>query len=231
MFHHMLPFPPVSLYTPVMRRSFAATIHTYPWKRQLLCFIPLWVLLCAIWLLVGTDDQVTRHFSALREEWPDATRVMQVLTHWTLRAFYFFWAGLCLYCLYKGNRRGARQVALFALVQIVVTMLLVQAVKWTVGRPRPLLALEGVGYLPWSFANASHSFPSGHTAEASGAGSSLALWTRSPLWCGLIGLIIAFVGFSRIYLSKHHLSDVAAGSLVGLVAGLLFSHLCSRETS
>ncbi|MDL2266463.1 phosphatase PAP2 family protein, partial [Desulfovibrio sp. OttesenSCG-928-G15] len=125
-------------------------------------------------------DEVTRYFSALREEWPEVTQAMRVLTHWVLRALYVVWAGLCVYCLYKGDRRSVRRVVLFALVQIAVTMLMVQAVKWTVGRPRPLLALKGVGYVPFVSANSSHSFPSGHTAEASGAGSALALWTRSP---------------------------------------------------
>ena len=44
-----------------------------------------------------------------------------------------------------------------------------------------------------------------------------------------LGLIVALVGFSRIYLSMHHISDVAGGLVAGVLAGLLNHHLCSRE--
>lgn len=196
----------------------------------MLCLAPLWLMLLALWTAIGSGDAVTRHFIALRDAWPETTRALHILTDWSLRGLYALWAGLFVYSLCTGKKRGMRRVLIFALVQIGVTMLAVQAAKWAIGRPRPLFALEGAGFLPWSTENRSHSFPSGHSAEATGACSGLAIWKNSTAVSLFLGLIIAFVGFSRIYLSKHHLTDVAAGSLVGLLASLLLSHLCNRET-
>jgi membrane-associated phospholipid phosphatase len=46
-----------------------------------------------------------------------------------------------------------------------------------------------------------------------------------------MGLLIAFVGFSRLYLSRHHLSDVAVGMACGALAGLFVHYLYCRESS
>jgi membrane-associated phospholipid phosphatase len=95
--------------------------------------------------------------------------------------------------------------------------LVITTVKALVGRDRPpppyAVITEG-GY----------SFPSGH-ATGTAAVAVLSAWLltrwlitswagRVAVWMTAIGLI-AMVGFSRIYLGVHYLSDVLAGWLLG----------------
>jgi undecaprenyl-diphosphatase len=109
-----------------------------------------------------------------------------------------------------------------AAILLVVTMAGVTLLNWLLkvlfqrGRPVPFFDLP----LP-----SSYSFPSGHalasfcfyaslaallTARTRRAGLRLAIWTSAAL-------VIAAVGFSRIYLGVHYASDVAAGYGAGFV--------------
>ena len=59
-----------------------------------------------------------------------------------------------------------------------------------------------------------HSFPSGHTGTAF-AFFAVPLFADRRTWWLL--LVAAGIGWSRIYLNVHHLSDVVVGAVVGLV--------------
>ncbi len=80
--------------------------------------------------------------------------------------------------------------------------------------PLPFAAIAADGY----------SFPSGHAAGAA-AGASLSVWMltrwlitcwagRVAAWTVAIG-VAAVMGFSRVYLGVHYISDVVAGWLLG----------------
>jgi undecaprenyl-diphosphatase len=89
-------------------------------------------------------------------------------------------------------------------------------------RPRPLYAV---------FQETDFSFPSGHATIAVAFYGYLAyilvksLRKRSGWPISLIAfLIIVLIGFSRLYLGVHYVSDVLAGYLVGtvfLIAGIV----------
>ena len=65
-----------------------------------------------------------------------------------------------------------------------------------------------------------NAFPSGHTGGAAGFAAVL-LFRRRPGWGYALMILPIVVGFSRIYLDRHRLSDVVAAMLVGTVGAWL----------
>ena len=112
------------------------------------------------------------------------------------------------------HHRSAYVVGLF--VSITGSVLFSYALKLAVARGRPLppfAAIDEPGY----------SFPSLHAASAIAMYGFLAfmIWKllnpphhRLP-WVVFIGVLIALIGFSRLYLGVHYPSDVAAGYAIG----------------
>ena len=102
-------------------------------------------------------------------------------------------------------------------------MLLNRLLKYAFHRPRPffdnpLLTLTG------------YSFPSGHTMMATVLCGVVAAYliSKTPNWrlriavVLVVGCLISLVGFSRIYLGAHYLSDVVAA----IAEGLAWLSLC-----
>ena len=66
-----------------------------------------------------------------------------------------------------------------------------------------------------------YSFPSGHTASSFSV-VSVTIFTHCPIYVIIpIFLIAAIIGFSRIYLRVHYLTDVVVGMALGLICGYL----------
>ncbi len=125
-----------------------------------------------------------------------------------------------------------RKVFLVAVI-VVGAFYATEGIKTAVARPRPTL---GVNAKP----RAPRSFPSSHSSLSMTVFMVLALCLRRPsrtvartraypcalAWAFLLAVV---VGISRLYLGVHHLSDVLAGLLLGLVFALLF-YLADRLT-
>lgn len=203
----------------------------YPWRQQCVCFLPLALLLPGIVCVAGTGDEVTLYFLGVRERNPGLTQVMEWLSDWVITLFYGGYLIFFVQGLVRRDFRQARFVLLFAVVQFCVAILAVQFIKTAVGRPRPLMALAGTGYAPWVLDVETHSFPSGHATEIAGAAFLPAIMIRRYAFSFCMGAMVALIGFSRIYLSRHHLSDVAAGALAGAGTSLLTYYLFSRESA
>lgn len=115
----------------------------------------------------------------------------------------------------------SRRYALYTALAVVLAAGTTAAIKYAVDAPRPwtVLAAAGFGDFPrvqgYAFAT-TPSFPSGHTATAFALFTGLSLWVRKGwIKVGLFFPALA-VAFSRIYLMQHFLSDVLAGSFIGV---------------
>lgn len=65
--------------------------------------------------------------------------------------------------------------------------------------------------------NKRHSFPSGHTSTAFTLALLLVYTMRKSIWAFVLPLIALAVGYSRVYLAQHFLTDVLAGIGIGIV--------------
>ena len=105
------------------------------------------------------------------------------------------------------DRTGGLATIATAAVGAIPANLTVEGLKRAVERRRP----DGTGH------DGGSSFPSSHAANAWLLAVVLARrWPRgAPLWAAAAAL----VAFSRMYLHRHYLSDVAVGSAIGLACG------------
>lgn len=100
---------------------------------------------------------------------------------------------------------------------VVLSGVVVQPLKFLIGRPRPKI-MDAVGFsLGPSITSGFDSFPSGHAASAFALASVMTFyypWMRYPFY-----FYAVLVSFSRIYINAHFTSDVFAGILLGLWIG------------
>ncbi|CAM5347000.1 hypothetical protein SAVIM338S_01152 [Streptomyces avidinii] len=165
--------------------------------------------------LMSCDGRVARALHAHAVTHPGFTHVVRVLSDWfwdpwTMRALA---AAACLWLWWRGEVRCALRIALVTLVASVIQ----QGMKALVGRDRPVW--------PDPVVSADYSaYPSGHAMTATVV-CGLLLWLvprGAPHWpartaAALAALSVLGVGFTRIYLGVHWLSDVLAGWLLGVV--------------
>jgi undecaprenyl-diphosphatase len=108
-----------------------------------------------------------------------------------------------------------RMLAITMIVAILVTAVLVMAVKFAVRRQRPEGEWGGI-YRRTD----PHSFPSGHAARA--ALLAVIAIGLAPTWLAVVLTIWApLVGLARVAMGVHYLSDVLAGMLIGIVMGVI----------
>jgi undecaprenyl-diphosphatase len=129
---------------------------------------------------------------------------------------------------WRGSKRWMRIVTAMILA-CALAGVAARVVKISTGRPRP--AAETEMSATWngpSLKARYNAFPSGHTAASTAFFATLALasW-RIGAGCLVIPLLI---GFSRMYVAAHHLSDVVAGAVLGLLAAYFIVRWRLRDT-
>jgi membrane-associated phospholipid phosphatase len=124
-------------------------------------------------------------------------------------------------------RKGRRRESAFIVLALASASALSHLVKLLAARPRPELFPV---YLPmpqdWSY-------PSAHAMQITAAALALFLLStrRRAIWGATLGLIVAGVGLSRIYLQVHFPSDVIAGTLASaLWVGGLYALMFRRAS-
>jgi membrane-associated phospholipid phosphatase len=175
------------------------------------------------------DEEVLRGFQSLRSEaLDDAMRGLSWLGHVGVGTALTVGLGVLLLLAKRGWES-------LACLMIGIAPGINALMKEAVGRPRPEYAL----FQP---PPSSLGFPSGHALFAVtffGFVAFLILQTRWNRWlkgaiASLLGLIIAGIGGSRVYLGVHWPSDVAGGFLAGGIFLAMIINLTStylmRET-
>jgi membrane-associated phospholipid phosphatase len=125
----------------------------------------------------------------------------------------------------RGSKKWAR-VFLSMLIAMALAGLAGHVIKRAVPRARPSVKSE----LHWGgprFSTKYHSLPSGHVG-ASTAFFGVLLFTRQRI--GLACFVIPIlIGFSRMYIGAHYLSDVVCAAVLGLLCALLVGSLLLSE--
>jgi len=114
---------------------------------------------------------------------------------------------------WRKNTRWSR-IFLAMLVACAIAGASARVIKIGTGRARPSVKTE-VAWNGPRLAEKYHAFPSGHTAASTAFFAVLALvsW-RIGLACAVIPLVI---GFSRMYVAAHYLSDVVFAAFLGVL--------------
>jgi undecaprenyl-diphosphatase len=203
---------------PVMQKFVAARLSPEG-KLGLHLTVGVLLMLCAAWLFGSIAEEVVEADAITRLDlvvanWLHAhatvavTQVMLVVTH--LHSVFGIIVAGCLLGLYF-YRKKAHYWLLTLAVALPGGMLLNVLLKYAFQRARPtfdtpLLTLT------------TYSFPSGHTAAATLFYGTLAaylicstrVWSERAVVTIVAVLAVVLVGFSRMYLGVHFLSDVLA---------------------
>jgi len=135
-----------------------------------------------------------------------------------------FALGLALagFAWWRGNRKWTR-IFLSMLIALSIAGVLGHGIKIATGRARPSVRAEEV----WNrFSTKYHAFPSGHVAASTAFFGVLFFASRR---IGLVCLPIPIViGFSRMYVTAHYLSDVVCAVVLGILTALLVAHFLLR---
>ena len=142
-----------------------------------------------------------------------------VFRFWTYLGDGLIWIPLFLYVLiFK------RDFFVAVLASLIICTVLTHFLKRVVfpGDFRPIVVLaEKVRVIDGLKINRANSFPSGHTSTAFTLALLMAYVVRQNFVIFLFPIIAFFVGYSRVYLAQHFVTDVFAGMLVGIVSSWL----------
>jgi undecaprenyl-diphosphatase len=127
----------------------------------------------------------------------------------------------------RGSRKWSR-VFLAMLIAMSLAGVAGTVIKRTVPRPRPSVHTE----IRWGgphFSTKYHSFPSGHV------GASTAFFGVLLIACRRVGIaclpIPILIGFSRMYVGAHYLSDVVCAAVLGALCAIIVAYFMLIQTS
>ena len=120
-------------------------------------------------------------------------------------------------------RHESRKTGIILICSLLMTTILGEGIiKHIVRRKRPFIKMNICDQLIIGTPS-TYSFPSGHTASSFAASAVfLAINSRISI---IIVLIATLIGFSRIYLKVHYVSDVIGGAVLGLLCGSITVYL------
>ena len=134
--------------------------------------------------------------------------------------------GLLALAQWKGDKKW-RRIIVAMLIALAIAGLTGRVIKITAGRARPSVKAEHIWNGPHVTGAKYHSFPSGHVIASTGFFGVLLLAKRRV---GIACLAIpVLIGFARMYIGAHFLSDVVCAAVFGVLCALLVWRVASRK--
>ena len=127
----------------------------------------------------------------------------------------------------RGSRKWAR-VFLAMLIAMSLAGVAGHVIKHTIPRPRPSVHTD----IRWGglhFSTKYHSFPSGHVG-ASTAFFGVLFFARRRVGLACLPIPI-LIGFSRMYIGAHYLSDVVCAAVLGFLCALVVAYFLLLQNS
>jgi membrane-associated phospholipid phosphatase len=192
--------------------------NNHAMKKKLLIFIPIGLLPFVVLLMFDTRLWLTAR-SLIP---PDFYFFVKLITNWGLYVFYAIFAALFVHSLSGNNRKLAGLCLAYLKTQLIVSFAGVRFLKIVLGRARPG---HGNEFTFFSLNNSYNSMPSGHAADAFASGVFLYYLLSHSKYTNyrILPLLYAFlIAVSRVFVSAHYPSDVAAGMAIGILGAWFF---------
>ena len=127
---------------------------------------------------------------------------------------------------WRGNKKWTH-IFLAMVIALSIAGITGRVIKISTARARPSVKSEQAWLNPQRWSSKYHSFPSGHVDASTAFFVVLAFANRRV---GLPCLAIpTVIGFSRMYLGAHYLSDVVCAAVLGLLSAIAVTHFFLRR--
>ena len=154
--------------------------------------------------LFQIDQKISEYFAAHDRRW--VKELFRAFSHLGAGAV---WISVYVFCLIFFRDHACRLILSLILAELIGLSVII-ILRYLVKRNRPSANYRCFYLTPWN----RYSFPSHHTFRAFVI--AIIIGRSYPGLFSLLIIMAAFVGFSRIYLSKHYFSDVLAGLLLAM---------------
>jgi len=156
-----------------------------------------------------TDRIISQYFSSHNNRW--LRGAFRALTYLGTGAVWIILYALFLIFL----QDHFTQLLLTLILAEIIGLFTIIILRYMTKRKRPIIHYKYFSLTPWN----RYSFPSHHTLRSFII--AVIVGTDYPGLFPFLLIMAATISFSRIYLSKHYLSDVLAGALLGILLAMV----------
>ena len=154
---------------------------------------------------------------------------------WISQSYYFSIPVIFLtlvFFIYRFGKNGFR-FWLLAVAVIICSDLTGGVIKDITSYPRPCAELKDIVKVPTTFfrVNCSHNLngmPSNHALNFFAFSVFTSMILKSRIWIGIFIPLSFLVGLSRIYLGVHYPIQVLAGTILGVLIGVIMAQIALR---
>ena len=190
-------------------------------KRAAVFYWLIGIVIAAIAIAIAFHfDDAVRDFMAQHQN-PTVRRFMRNVSWYGDWPSHLALGSLLLGIAWRRHSKKWMRIFLSMLIALAIAGLAGTVIKRTIPRARPSVKSE----LRWGgprFSTKYHAFPSGHVlASTAFFGVLIFARRRVGLACLPIPMLI---GFSRMYLGAHYLSDVVCAAVLGILCAAVVAH-------